>query len=106
MASLTIILFCLCLFVCLVLKVSVLYALTAGLVLFIAYAVRSGHSIADAIKYALRGIKDAKNVLIAFLLIGIMTALWREAGTIPTIVFAFFLYLVPLCNIFTKKDLK
>lgn len=86
MASLTIILFCLCLFICLVFRLSVLYALIAGLVLFIVYALRSGHSFANALKYAFFGIRDAKNVLIAFLLIGIMTALWREAGTIPTIV--------------------
>ena len=34
------------------------------------------------------GIKTAKNILITFMLIGIMTALWRAGGTIPVIVSA------------------
>lgn len=35
---------------------------------------------------AISGIKTVKNVLITFLLIGMLTALWREASTIPVIV--------------------
>lgn len=35
---------------------------------------------------AVSGIKTVKNVLITFLLIGMLTALWRESGTIPVIV--------------------
>ena len=33
-----------------------------------------------------KGIKTAKNIFITFLLIGMLTALWRAAGTIPSIV--------------------
>lgn len=37
-------------------------------------------------RLALDGVLTVKNILITFLLIGMLTALWRQAGTIPVIV--------------------
>lgn len=78
--------FCASLFACLLLDISILYALGLGLVLFTAYGVRRGYAFKTVLNFALSGIKTVKNILITLLLVGMLTALWRAAGTIPTIV--------------------
>ena len=79
-------LFCAGLVLCLALDASILYALLAGLLLFFLYGRRKGFSWSALLKMALDGVKTVKNILITFLLIGVLTALWRSAGTIPVIV--------------------
>ncbi len=79
-------LFCVFLLVCIAFDFSILYALCGGLVLFLAYGKRKGFSWRELAKMAFSGVKKVRNVLISFLFIGILTALWRDAGTIPTIV--------------------
>ena len=79
-------LFCGMLLACLVLDLSILYALCAGLVLFFLYGRYRGFSWRELGSMALTGVKTVRNVLITFLLIGMLTALWRAAGTIPVIV--------------------
>ncbi len=79
-------LFCGGLVACLLLDVSILYALGAGLGLFLLYGRRKGFPWAELVRMALDGVKTVKNILITFLLIGVLTALWRAAGTIPVIV--------------------
>ena len=79
-------LFCIGLLVCLLLNVSILYALLAGLLLFLAYGRRRGIAWGDLVRMALDGVKTVKNILVTFLLIGVLTAMWRAAGTIPVIV--------------------
>ena len=79
-------LFCGGLVTCLLLDVSILYALGAGLGLFLLYGRRKGFPWAELVRMALDGVKTVKNILITFLLIGVLTALWRAAGTIPVIV--------------------
>lgn len=74
------------LLLCLLLNFSILYALLAGLILFTLYALRRGFSLSAVLKMCLSGIKNARNVLSTFLLIGVLTALWRAAGTIPVII--------------------
>lgn len=86
MESITLILFCLMLLLCLVFDVSILYALAAGLILFTVYGIRKGFSLKAMLTFSLNGIKTVKNILITFFLIGMLTALWRAAGTIPVIV--------------------
>ena len=86
MAIATLIIFCVFLLICLLLELPLLYALLAGLVLFTAYAIRYGHSFRNSIKLIFKGIGNAKNILLCFVLIGMLTGLWRAAGTIPTIV--------------------
>lgn len=71
---------------CVCLKLSVLYALGIGYLSFFLYGLAQKHSAAALLKASLRGVRAVKNVLILLLLIGMMTALWRSAGTIPAIV--------------------
>ena len=79
-------LFCGGLILCLLLDWSILYALLAGLLLFLLYGRRKGFGWKALLGMALAGVKTVKNILITFLLIGVLTALWRAAGTIPVIV--------------------
>ena len=78
--------FCLCLIVCVALGVYILYPMLAGVLIFSAYALIKGFKIKQVFGMILSGIKTAKNVLIALVIVGMMTALWRSSGTIPAIV--------------------
>ena len=86
MEILTLGLFCAGLILCIILKFSILYALGAGLVLFWLYGRRKGFAWKRLFVISLEGVMTARNILLTFLLIGVMTALWRAAGTIPVIV--------------------
>ena len=78
--------FCGGLLLCIVLDVSIIYALIAGLGIFLLYGKSKGFSWKELASMSLSGVKTVKNILITFLLIGMLTALWRDAGTIPVIV--------------------
>lgn len=80
--------FCGGLTLCVVLGQSILYALAGGLVLFLLYGKGRGFSWGTLLRAALSGVKAVRNILIIFLLIGMLTALWRACGTIPAIVCA------------------
>ena len=76
-----------------------------GALIFLLYGRQKGFGWRDLVGMALSGIKTVRNILFIFLLIGIMTALWRASGTIPFIVCqaaklirptAFYLLLLPL----------
>ncbi len=86
MEYLTLSLFCLALFACLLFDVSILWALLAGLFIFFAYSLHKGYSFLETVQFSLSGVKTVKNILITFFLIGMLTALWRDAGTLPVIV--------------------
>ncbi|MBQ5952239.1 MAG: sodium:proton antiporter [Lachnospiraceae bacterium] len=79
-------LFCVSLLLCLATGLSILYALVLGLLLFMLYGRHKGFAWKELLNMALAGVKTVQGILITFLLIGVMTALWRAAGTIPTIV--------------------
>lgn len=79
-------LFCAGLLLCIIFDLSILYALAAGLVIFMLYGKHKGFSWGELVEMALSGVKAVKNILITFVLIGMLTALWRDAGTIPAIV--------------------
>jgi len=79
-------LFCAGLLACIIFDISILYALGAGLILFLLYGKRKGFSWKELAGVALSGIVKVRNILIAFMLIGMLTALWRDAGTISVIV--------------------
>ena len=79
-------LFCAALLLSIFLNISVLVALGFGLLLFLYYGRRKGFSWPELGRMTLQGVKTIKNILIAFLLIGVLTAFWRAAGTIPVIV--------------------
>ncbi len=78
--------FCSLLLWCVLFGYSILYALGAGLVLFWLYGRHKGFAWQELFNLSFNGIKQVKNILITFMLIGMLTALWREAGTIPVIV--------------------
>lgn len=86
MNTIVIILFAAMLGGCIITDIPILLALTAGYAVFAAYAMIKGFGIKDVLKMSWNGIKTAKNILITFILIGIMTSLWRACGTIPVIV--------------------
>ncbi|WP_338952848.1 Na+/H+ antiporter NhaC family protein [Fusobacterium nucleatum] len=82
-----ILLFSLSLIVCLLLKFSVVYALIIGYLIFISYGFMKGHNLIVLIKKSFEGVLTVKNILLVFILIGIITALWRASGTIAFIVY-------------------
>lgn len=82
------------LFLCIGLGGSVLPALIFGFVLFFLYGVYRGHTAKEMTSMALSGMNTVKNILITFVLIGMITAVWRAGGTIPFIVF----HSIAICN--------
>ena len=81
-----IVLFCLALLVCIVLRTNILYALLAGLVIFTLYGKKQGFSWKELGKMICSGVKTSASVLLVFPLIGILTAFWRACGTLPFII--------------------
>lgn len=78
--------FCACLMALVALGAPVLVPLAIGFLLFCGYGIARGHSVRDVLGMALDGISGARGVLESFVLIGILTALWRAAGTISEVV--------------------
>lgn len=87
MESLVFLLFCSILVACIIIKISIVFALFAGLVLFLVYGRIKGFSYKDLYSMCLSSIKSVSNILIIFVLIGILTALWRASGCITAIVY-------------------
>lgn len=79
-------LFLAALILCVVCSLSIVIALTAGLFLFVLYGLLKGYSGREVFTMCLDGVKTIRNILVTFVLVGILTALWRAGGTIPTIV--------------------
>ena len=79
-----ILLFSLSLIVCLFLNFSVVYALIIGYIIF---GLIKGHNLIVLIKKSFEGVLTVKNILLVFILIGMITALWRASGTIAYIVY-------------------
>ncbi|MGO1580428.1 MAG: Na+/H+ antiporter NhaC family protein [Peptoniphilaceae bacterium] len=67
--------------------ISIIYALFIGYWLFITYGRIKGFYLKDLLKMSLRGIGMVKNVLKVFILLGVLTAMWRASGTIPYIIY-------------------
>ena len=86
MEVLTIGIFCALLIICIITGKSILYALLAGLIIFSLYGKKQGYSWRQISRMALQGAWKVKNILLTFILIGMLTALWRQAGAIPAII--------------------
>lgn len=86
MEIVTLSLFCAALLLCVLSGLSILYALLIGLIIFSLYGKKKGYRWSELAQMSFAGIKTVKNILITFVLIGVLTALWRDAGTIPIIV--------------------
>ena len=79
--------FAVSLVLCIGFDISILAALVFGFFLFFGYGLMKKHSAKDMASMAFSGVKTVKNILITFVLIGIITATWRVCGTIPYIVY-------------------
>ena len=82
-----ILLFSLSLIFCFLLKYSVIYALIVGYIIFMTYGLIKGYDLKVLIKKSFEGVLTVKNILLVFVLIGMITALWRASGTIAYIVY-------------------
>lgn len=86
MEYITLAIFCALLFLCLKFNISIVAALAAGLILFWIYGLCKGYTLREVFKFSIIGVKTVKNILLTFMLIGMLTAVWRAAGTISVIV--------------------
>ena len=82
-----ILLFSLSLIFCLLLEYSVIYALIVGYIIFVTYGLIKGYDLKVLMKKSFEGVLTVKNILLVFILIGMITALWRASGTIAFIVY-------------------
>ena len=78
--------FALALFICIATGQNILLALSFGLCLFLFYGHRQGFSFRKLISMVGKGIFPVRNILLTFVFIGVLTALWRACGTIPVLV--------------------
>ena len=79
--------FAVVLLACIFTGFSIIYAMLLGLVIFFSYGLFKKNTLKQMLTFSLQGMKMAKNVLITFMLIGIMTAIWRACGSIAFIVY-------------------
>lgn len=86
MEALVLGLFCAALLAGLALDISMLWALGFGLILFWLYGRKKGFSWGELARMTWEGVSTVWKILMTFLLIGVMTALWRAAGTVPLLV--------------------
>jgi Na+:H+ antiporter, NhaC family len=75
------------LLLCLLLHISVLYALAFGYIVFFCYGCYRHLSVKELLTLSWQGIKTIRMVLIVFCLIGLITVTWRASGTIPFLVY-------------------
>ena len=68
-----------------ILKLPLYVSLFFGFLLFSAYGRFKGYSYKDLADMSLQGIRTIGPVLLLFVIIGMLTASWRAAGTIPAI---------------------
>ena len=88
-------LFSVSLIICVLLQYSILYALVFGYTLFFVFGLIKGKTWKDMLRYSFRGILTVKNILIIFVLIGSITAIWRTCGTIAFIVYYASMFAAP-----------
>lgn len=78
--------FCLILFLSILFQVPLLGALFLGFLLFAGYALRQGSSLSQILAMAWKGVQGVRTIFLVFLLIGMLTGVWRSSGTIPYLV--------------------
>lgn len=72
---------------CVIMDISVLYAMILGYGCFFVQAHFDGYDSRDILGFSVVGIQKSRNILILFVLIGMLTGSWRASGTIPYIVY-------------------
>lgn len=70
-----------------ILQYPILFALIASLILFILYAFYCGFSSREIATMLHRGFNNTAMILIVFLLIGMITGIWRSSGTIAYMIY-------------------
>lgn len=83
----TLSMFIIALCVCIVFDMQVLYALIFGLFCFTGYSIWKGNTLKETFGMLWEGVLKVKTILIIFVLIGCLTAVWRASGTIPFILY-------------------
>ena len=86
MELLLLLIFAVSVLACVVADLSILYPLLFGYILFFCYGLIRKHSFRDMLRMSWSGVKTIRGMLVTFILIGLITAIWRSAGTIPMIV--------------------
>lgn len=84
---LLIVIFSSALLICVFTDLSVLYALVFGCFIFSGYALRKGQPVKILLREMAESIMQIRNILITFILIGMLTGIWRACGTIAFIVY-------------------
>lgn len=87
MEIILLLIFAISLLSCVFLGKSILIAMIFGYVIFFCYGINKSKTFKEMIHYSLQGVKTVKNILITFILIGILTAVWRASGSIAYIVY-------------------
>ena len=82
----TVLLFCAVLFASVALGWSIIPALFVGVLLFMGYGLVRRCSLRAMASRAAGSVRSAGTVVVAFVLIGVLTSLWRASGTIAFIV--------------------
>ena len=95
MEAIIIVIFSFILLSCILAGYSILWALLFGYLMFFGYALRQGHTSVQVLTMSGRGIRTIKNILFIFILIGMITAVWRACGTIPFIIYHMSGLLIP-----------
>ncbi len=72
---------------CIFAGISILPALLLGYCLFFGYGIYKKWTFKDMLGFSFQGIFAVKSVLVSFVLIGVITAVWRASGTIAFIVY-------------------
>lgn len=83
------------LFLCLLFQWPILAAIAAGFFLFFGYGLWRRHSFRELLRVSWHSVRQIRQILLLFLLIGMFTACWRSAGTIPLIVGCSVQYIAP-----------
>ena len=78
----TMLLFCAVLFASVALGWSIIPALFVGVLLFMGYGLVRRCSLRAMASRAAGSVRSAGTVVVAFVLIGVLTSLWRASGTI------------------------
>lgn len=82
----TMALFCAALIACIITNISIVPALLAGVVMFLIHGKITGHKFVTMLSKGFATMRAASIVVVTFVLIGLLTTLWRAAGTVPFIV--------------------
>lgn len=72
---------------CIISGTEVLYALIFGMACFFFYSLKKGFTVRATCSMFLEGMSRVTNILIIFVFIGSLTAVWRICGTIPFILY-------------------